>query len=65
MGNAVKLAGKGISTSKVNEPVLTPDQCATLEIEQAAGRFLLLASGCFRIVSRFIAVLISFSLGRL
>jgi superfamily II DNA or RNA helicase len=31
MGDAVKLVGKGINTSKVYEPVLTPDQLATLE----------------------------------
>jgi superfamily II DNA or RNA helicase len=31
MGDAVKLVGKGINTSKVYEPVLTPDQLLTLE----------------------------------
>ena len=31
MGDAVKLVGKGVNTSKVYEPVLTPDQLATLE----------------------------------
>jgi len=31
MGDAVKLVGKGVNTSKVYEPVLTPDQLLTLE----------------------------------
>jgi superfamily II DNA or RNA helicase len=31
MGDAVKLVGKGVNTSKVYEPILTPDQLATLE----------------------------------
>ena len=31
MGDAVKLVGKGVNTNKVYEPVLTPDQLATLE----------------------------------
>ena len=31
MGDAVKLVGKGINTGKVYEPVLTPEQLATLE----------------------------------
>lgn len=31
MGGAVKLVGKGMNTSKVYEPILTPEQLATLE----------------------------------
>ena len=31
MGDAVKLVGKGLNTSKVYEPILTPEQLATLE----------------------------------
>lgn len=31
MGDAVKLIGKGVNTSRVYEPILTPDQLAALE----------------------------------
>jgi hypothetical protein len=31
MGDTVKLVGNGVNTSKVYEPVLTPDQLLTLE----------------------------------
>ena len=31
MGDSIKLIGKGLRTGKVHEPILSPEQLATLE----------------------------------
>ena len=39
MGEAVKLIAKGLNTSRVYEPILTPDQLAALETTPDAEPF--------------------------
>ena len=39
MGDSVKLIGKGLTTGRVHEPILNPQQVAQLEISPAPRAF--------------------------
>ena len=38
LGTSIKLIGKGLRTGQVHEPILSPEQIATLQVSHPAGQ---------------------------